>query len=167
MAMSTKSQQLQIRVTPAQKAALKRRAREAHQDVSSYVLDRLLPPSRDRFEGVLDSLRREKPDGTRFGLAELNDVLVALTPSELVEAVAQADLCGLSEFLANYVAAMVEQASSVAGVCAPAWTREVPPLDEPYFAAPLRSLRPHLLKESPVPFKRRNLFVDSSLGDRV
>jgi hypothetical protein len=27
--------------------------------------------------------------------------------------------------------------------------------------------RPHLLKEAPVAFKRRNLFVDSTVGNRV
>jgi hypothetical protein len=43
----------------------------------------------------------------------------------------------------------------------------VPPLDEPHFATPLRGLRLHLLRASPVAFKRRNIFVDSSVGDRV
>ena len=42
--MTRKSEQIQIRVTPHQKAALKRRAKHAGQDVSSYVLSRTLPP---------------------------------------------------------------------------------------------------------------------------
>jgi hypothetical protein len=45
--------------------------------------------------------------------------------------------------------------------------REVPPLEEPHFATTLEGLRLHLLQVSPVPFKRRNIFIDSSLGDRV
>jgi hypothetical protein len=60
---------------------------------------------------------------------------------------------------------MVELAAHQKGVVPPAWVREVPPLDEPHFATPLEGLR--LLRASPVPFKRRNIFIDSSVGDRV
>jgi hypothetical protein len=62
---------------------------------------------------------------------------------------------------------MVEQAAALGGVKGPDWVVEIPPLESPYFATDFRSLRPHLLRESPIPFKRRNLFVDSSVGDRV
>jgi hypothetical protein len=53
------------------------------------------------------------------------------------------------------------------GVTPPTWAGSVEPLDRPHFATPLRSLRLHLLRASPVPFKRRNIFVDSSVGARV
>lgn len=53
------------------------------------------------------------------------------------------------------------------GVQAPDWTRDVVPLDKPYFATPLRSLRSYLLRVSPVAFKRHNLFVDATVGRRV
>lgn len=164
--MSRKTTQLQIRVSPAEKEALKRRAREAGLDVSSYVLLRALPPAAARFHRLLDELRAGGVDH-RFALAALNDLLAPLVPEELAAAVADADLEGLSPFLQNYVAAMVEQAAWRRGVSPPAWAREVEPLAEPYFAAPLKSLRPHLLRASPVAFKRRNLFVDSTIGDRV
>lgn len=90
-----------------------------------------------------------------------------MAPEELAAAVAEADLDGLSPFLRNYVAAMAELAAFRRGVAAPAWAREVEPLEEPWFAAPLRSLRPHLLRSSPIAFKRRNLFVDASVDDRA
>ncbi|HEX5387092.1 MAG TPA: DUF1778 domain-containing protein [Gemmatimonadales bacterium] len=163
--MASKSQHLQIRLTPQQKAALKRLASAAGQDVSSYVLSRTLPPARLRFEELLALLR----DGTerRYVLAELNDLLSALAPGELREAVAHADLAHLSPFLRNYVAAMVEQASNLKHVRPPSWTAQVGPLAIPWFATPLASMRLHLLRASPVPFKRRNLFVDAAVGDRV
>jgi hypothetical protein len=41
------------------------------------------------------------------------------------------------------------------------------PLAEPYFATSLKSLREHLLVAAPIPFKRRNIFVDASVGARV
>lgn len=160
-----KSQQLQIRVTAEQKATLKRLAKRAGQDVSSYVLSRALPSATLQFEGLLRALRDD--ERRRFVLAELNDLLAAAAPAELAAATRDADLRDLSPLLQNYVAAMVELAAHQKGVAAPAWVRAIVPLDEPHFAAPLRSLRAHLLVRSPVPFRRRNLFVDASVGDRV
>lgn len=125
-----------------------------------------LAPASLRFHRLIDELRATGTDHS-FALASLNDHLASLEPEELPDAVADADLEGLSPFLRNYVAAMVEQAASRHGVPPPVWVREVEPLDEPYFAAPLKSLRPHLLRTAPVAFKRRNLFVDSTIGDRV
>jgi hypothetical protein len=163
--MSTKTGQLQIRVTPRQKATLRRLAAAAGQDLSSYVLTRVLPPARLRFHGILRALA--DAGERRFALAELNDLLSALAPVELGDAVAQGDVARLSPFLQNYVAAMVEQAASVAGVEPPGWVAAVPPLERPYFAAPFAGLRWHLLTASPVAFKRRNLFVDATLGAQV
>jgi len=71
-------------------------------------------------------------------------------------------------YLANYVAAMVEQALHLkGGTRPPLWTSEIAPLPRPVFAVPWMSLRAHLLLESPVPFRRRNIFIDSSIGHRV
>ena len=165
--MSTKSQQLQIRVTADQKAALKRLARDAGQDLSGYVLARALPEARLRFAEIIRALRGGEDH--RFALAELNDLLADLTRAQLSDAVAVAppELRDLSPLLQNYVAAMVEQASHQREVPAPSWGRDVPPLEAPYFATPLRSLRLHLLRAAPAPFKRRNIFVDSGVGARV
>jgi hypothetical protein len=50
---------------------------------------------------------------------------------------------------------------------APSWTGEVRPLEKPVFGSSLKSLRLHLLRHSPVAFRSRNIFIDSSIGDRV
>lgn len=163
--MGSKSEQVQIRVTPRQKTALKRLAAAAGQDVSSYILARALPAAGTRFGELMALLARE-PE-RRYALAELNDLLSALGADELGEAVAHADVAGLSGLMQNYVAAMVEQACYLKGARPPSWTDRIDPLDAPYFAVPLESLRLHLLAASPVPFKRRNIFVDAALGDRV
>jgi hypothetical protein len=109
--MPPKSQQLQIRVTPLQKSALRRHARAAGLDVSAYVLSRLLPPDEERFAEILRALRVDGDE--RFALAELNDFLASRVPTQLAAAVARATLGGLSPFLQNYVAAMVEQAAGL------------------------------------------------------
>lgn len=163
--MPTKSEQLQIRVTPGQKATLKRLASAAGQDVSAYVLSRALPADQARFSSMVDALR-EGAD-RRFALAELNDFLSWLAPVQFPGAVARAELGGLSPLVRNYVAAMVEQAAKQKGLAPPPWVRDIPPLEEPHFATDLKGVRLHLLRSSPVPFKRRNIFVDAGVGARV
>ena len=163
--MSVKSEHLQIRVTAREKALLKRAAAYAGQDLSTYVLARALPPTRVKFAELVRLLGAREDH--RYVLAEVSDLLTSMAPAELREAVEYADVEPLSPFLKNYLAAMVEQASHMKAVPAPRWTGRIPPLDTPWFATPLRSLRLHLLRAAPVPFKRRNLFVDASVGSRV
>jgi uncharacterized protein (DUF1778 family) len=163
--MAAKSEFLQIRVTSAEKAALKRLARAAGQDVSSYVLSRAVPAARVRFAEFLRQLAGE--ESPSFALAALSDLLTELAPAQLPDAVTAADVSRLSPVIANYVAAMVERASHRAGVPAPEWTARVPSLERPWFVTDLPGLRLHLLRAAPTPFKRRNLFIDAALGDRV
>ena len=163
--MTSKTQQLQIRVTPRQKAALKRHAAAAGLDVSTYVLSRVLPDEASRFAELLRHLQRESQ--RKFALAELNDLLSAVPSAIFADTVAHADLGSLSPYLQNYVAAMVEQAAHQKQVGPPLWVRDIAPLDAPHFATSLLSLRMHLLRSAPVPFKRRNLFVDAAIGARV
>jgi hypothetical protein len=165
--MATKSQQLQIRVTPREKTVVKRLAAAAGLDVSAYVLSRAVPAHRVRFEELLREMVDAGRHGRSYVLAELNNLLTQLTRAELREAVEHGDVSTLPAYERNYVAAMVEQACHFKGAAPPSWTAEVTPLDEPRFATPLKSLRPHLLRASPVPFRRRNIFIDSSIGDRV
>jgi hypothetical protein len=162
--MARKTQHLQIRVTPQQKSALQRQAAVAGYDLSGYVLARLVPPRADRF-GIL--LRELASGDHRFVLAELNDFLTECPPALFAAAVSEATLGLLAPYLQNYVAAMVEQAAERKGVSPPAWTGDVAALPAPHFVTPMASLRAHLLRSAPVPFKRRNIFVDSAIGARV
>ena len=125
----------------------------------------MLPPEPDRFAAILRAM--EQGADHRFALAELNDFLHACPPAVFGDAVARASLGAHSPYLQNYVAAMVEQAAAQKGLPSPAWVRDIDALDAPHFATPLKSLRWHLLRSAPVPFKRRNIFVDAVVGDRV
>ena len=169
--MQTKTQHLQIRVSAREKAALKRLAERAGLDLSGYVLGRALPSQQLRLEEILGTLADATDERDvyerRFALAELNDFLTALAPGEFSDAMADADLRAFDPLTANYAAALVEQAADRNQVAPPSWVETIPVLNEPYFAGRMKSLRPHLLREAPVPFKRRNIFVDSALGDRV
>ena len=163
--MPPRTEQLQIRVTRQEKARLRRLASAAGLDLSGYVLSRALPPADTRFAELTRAVA--DPASRRFALAAVNDFLVACTPASFSPAVAAPELGALSAYDQNYVAALVEEAAGRNGVAPPDWVADVEPLDAPRFAAPLTSLRLHLLRTSPVPFKRRNIFVDSALGARV
>lgn len=162
---AAKSEQLQIRVSPVEKAAIQRAARRAGMDMSAYVLARVLPAPARRFQELTAASQDSR--GERFALAELNSWLAGLGPGEIQDAVASPPASGLTPYLANYVAAMVEHACAQRGVSPPAWARAIPPLAEPVFGSGLISLRLHLLTHSPAPFRRRNIFIDSTVGDRV
>ena len=160
-----KSTQLQIRLTRAEKAAMQQAARRAGMDLSAYVLSRVRSPVAVGFARCLAGGR--ELGSSRLALASLHALLVRLTAGELSDAVELAPPAGMSRELENYVAAMVEQACANAGIPPPAWTSSIAPLAEPWFGSALHSLRLHLLTHSPPPFRRRNLYVDATLGGQV
>jgi uncharacterized protein (DUF1778 family) len=161
----SRTEQLQIRVTPAEKAQLKSLAERAGQGVSAYVLSRALPKARLRFEELVATLG--DAEDRRFALAELNEFLTSLSRDEFLDAIGTPPVLDLSPYWRNYVAAMVELSAQQKGVPPPRWLADIEALTEPHFVAPLSSLRLHLLRASPVPFRRRNIFIDSTVGDRV
>jgi len=164
MAKASKTEQLQIRVSKAEKVTLQRAASRAGLDVSAYVLARVSVPVASEFA----RLARAAGQGEcRFALAELNSLLTRLTAPELQEAIAGGIPRSLTPQLANTLAAMVEVACAKQLVALPSWTREIPPLSEPLFGSALQSLRLYLLTHSPAPFRRRNIFVDATLDDQV
>lgn len=165
--VTTKTTQLQIRVSLAEKAALRGRADEAGLDLSSYVLARVLPRPAREFAEIVSTLGRGD-EQRKYILAALEDLLMPLSAAAFVDAVRAAPgLNSASAVSQNLVAAMVELAAAWRDLSPPAWTLEVPSLDVPWFATELRSLRAYLLASSPVPFRRRNLFVEFGLGGRV
>ena len=161
--MGARSSQLQIRVTPAEKAALKRLATAAGESVSTYVLSRVLP-SEERVVVALYDALAEKGRDHRATLAELAKVLERMPPTEIHESIPEPDPSALGPVLLNSVAALVETAAHRKQVDPPGWVARVPPLPRPHFGWVLRSLRPHQLRVAPIPFKRRNLYFDPSTG---
>lgn len=68
----------------------------------------------------------------------------------------------------SYLAAMVESLCSEANLRPPDWTASPGTyLQRPWFASGLQSLKAILLTESPVAFRRRNLFVSANALQRV
>ena len=159
-----KSEFIQIRVTAEEKTLLAARANRAGLDLSKFILSSATRNPEAQFLRVVGEL--ENSPRPQLQLAELNDLLVSLTGAELRNLPRPA-LEKCERLHANYIAASVEYASWRAGGTTPEWVREIAPLDAPYFGSSLASLRPYLLRVSPIPFRARNIFIDSTLGDRV
>src|ERR1700691_436609 len=103
MDKSSKSEQLQIRVTRRQKAAIQRSAAEAGMDMSTYVLSRVLPSSTARFHDYAVACLGP---ASRFAVAELNSFLSGLAAADLRDAVAAPPPSALTPYLLNYIAAI-------------------------------------------------------------
>ena len=162
----SKTHQLQIRVSAEDKALIRARAEGAGMDVSKGVLQQVLPPVERKFQALCGELA-SRPDALSFTFAEIQDWFDRLTGNEFMRAVRFAPEARLPSFEANYLAATVEHAATIKGANPPRWTLTVEALDTPWFASSLKSLRLYLLTRSPPPFRRRNLFIDSSVGQRV
>ena len=100
------------------RSAIQRAAARAGMDMSAYVLARVLSVPAAQFQDcVRDCADSASP---RFALAELNSLLSDLTAGELRDAIATPPRPGLSPFLGNYIAAMVEYACARRAVAVPA-----------------------------------------------
>ena len=163
--METKTTQLQIRVSERQKQKLRRRARAAGISVSEWVLRLAFPSQREEFDRLVSALQRKEQRS--FVLAALHDFLAGIGRSDFERVLAEPPAAELDSLDAALLAAMVEHAASLAAARVPNWVVSTPPVDVPFFATELRSLRLHLLTTSPPAFRRRNLFVDTSIGGRV
>ena len=90
-----------------------------------------------------------------------------MSADEYELAVSEPPQVHLDSYWKNYLAATVEHAAAMKHAKTPSWTQDVPPLDKPAFGSTLKSLKLHLLVNSPPAFIQRNIFIDSSVGDRV
>lgn len=160
-----KTEHLQIRVSAEEKEHLRKAAHDAGTTVSDYVLSKVLPAHRTKFLSLVVEINSEHK--RTYALAELSDFFESLSPSELSRAMEEPPSIPSDPVWANYLAAMVETILQRHSLPRPAWLSQIPPLRDPWFATKLKSLRLYLLCVSPPAFRRRNLFVDSTIGDRV
>lgn len=162
---ANKTEQLQIRLSPTEKSQIKRAARRANLPMSDWVLGRLLPDNQQAFHKLVTALN--SAETVSFPLASLNDFLAQLTADEFSNALMEKPPLPGDEYIANYIAAMIEVTAHKNKVPAPDWVADIRPLTRPRFASNLKSLRKHLLMQTPAPFRSRNIFIDSTVGDRV
>jgi len=160
-----KTAQMQIRVSLREKKLIREAANRANMNMSDWILKKLFPDLQVRFQELTVALNDS--NNRRPALASLNDLFSATSADEFRLMTADSPQVPLSSINANYLAAMIEYAASHKKVKSPAWVFSISPLSAPYFGSNIKSLRLYLLTHSPAVFRRRNIFIDSSLGDRV
>lgn len=165
MRKDRKTEQLQIRVSPSQKLAIKKQAQKARMNMSDWVLRKALPTAQMNFQDLLAEMAAS--EAPSFAFAELLELIGPMSAVEFESAVSEPPEVELDPYWKNYLAATVEHAAAMKHAKAPSWTRDVIPLEEPAFGSSLESLKLHLLVNSPPAFIGRNIFIDSSVGDRV
>ncbi|MCZ6803556.1 MAG: hypothetical protein O7D86_06420 [Proteobacteria bacterium] len=160
-----KNEQLQIRLSAVEKSAIKHCARLAGMDMSSWVLCKLFPSGQKYFHEILAKFGVSQDRKRVF--AELHDFLNKLDKDEFKITLQSPPVTDLGNYLNNYVAAMIEYAAYQKRAPVPAWVKAILPLQKPVFGSDLKSLRLYLLNHSPPAFRRRNIFIDSSIGQRI
>ncbi len=133
--------------------------------MSEWILTKIFPPAKKKWDFLLQEIAHSSQP--RFVLAEINDFLNGLSSIEFMEIVSEKMAVSLEAYWANYLAATIEYSAYQKNISPPLWLREIPPLEKPVFGTELLSLRLHLLTRAPVPFRNRNIFIDSTVGDRV
>ena len=165
MQKNPKTGQLQVRVSPSQKLAIKMQAARARMSMSEWILSKVLPSSEMSFKSLIEDLAAS--DKPSYVFAELLELTDSMDADEFEQAVSEPPGVQLDPYWQNYLAATVEHAAAVKHAKVPSWTRDVAPLDKPVFGSSLESLKLHLLVNSPPAFIQRDIFIDSSVGKRV
>lgn len=155
--MPPKTSQLQIRVTPEEKDALRRMAEAEGCSISSFVLSRALASVHLVTDALVQAIHQEGV--TQKGLSDLTLHLRAMTDTQLRGAPRPALLDSMPALYRNCVAACFEREAWGRGLAPPPWTGKIEPLPAPWFRWPLPSLRLHLARITPPAFKRRNVFL--------
>lgn len=163
MKKHTKTEQLQIRLTAKEKEQIRRSAEAENQTISEWILNQLQRSQQRSFETLVEKLETE----SSYAFSDLNEFIESIAAKELSALAMPTALGRLQTNTQNYLAAMIEHAAHQKNTPPPRWTQTINPPTQPQFGSELKSLRLHLLLHSPAAFRRRNIFIDSSIGDKV
>ena len=133
--------------------------------MSSWVLSKISNNQSKEFLRVVEKLVSSKKQSYIY--AEIHDLLMKCGNNIFNKTIESSPTVELNSFQINYVAAMVEYRAMQLNEKIPAWCSEITTLDTPYFGSSLKSLNLYLLLNSPLAFRKRNIFIDSSVGQRV
>ncbi len=105
----------------------------------------------------------------RYALAEFLDKFYSSSNSERVKMVSKNPFPEFKDKrIQAYIAATVEELCYRYNLEIPEWVNDKKYfLKEPFFLTEIESIKPFLLVESPLSFKRRNIFVSSNVLVRV
>ena len=164
-AQHNRSEYIQMRISPRDKKKLVQIARMHNMTLSKWILSKV------RIENSVAELKRiynefSKRSKESYLFAQLGDYLMNV-PNELWLEFVSIKPENMESDQLSYVAAIIDQLSVIRDLEKPHWITEIKGHDKPYFGSDLQSLRLYLLIKSPVAFRQRNIFIDSSAGERV
>lgn len=162
----SKSTWLQVRLTLEQKSELRTRAAAAGQEISGYVVERILGGAAPEFERLLQWMLRTPESHVPY--AEFTDYLRTLPAARGAELATQPpSFPRLSRLQQNHVCAAIEQRAQLWSVRPPAWVLDVAALETPHYSGDLLSLRPYLTVVAPLVWRRRGIFTEGGLAARL
>jgi hypothetical protein len=170
-----KEELIQIRISKNDKMRLVSLARVSRMTLTAWIESRILPTS--LLDEWMDLYQETAPDreskrDITAQLARLNDLLMKLHEADFRQAIAVAPRFKESADMENkllfrYISAMIDQACKMRGIEPPSWMDDRPVIEPPFFSSNLSSLRLYLLLAAPVAFRKKSIFVDTTLGGRV
>lgn len=152
-----KSETIQIRVSKAEKEKLKKLSQVHKMCVSEFILSNLLTDIsayevRQLYELIA------KGENRVLSLFNLRNKLKKISPAFWDGAVGIVPDF-LDPFSLAYVASTIEELSYIRGLSYPEWCTGIKALSEPYIGSDQETMNFYILVNSPVPFKRRNIFL--------
>lgn len=127
-------------------------------------INHLLKDSSDSVQAVSRMICTEGEDSWRLWLFDFVDAFRRSPSSRLIECPPVTDT---PEKIAGLLAATVETLCDEADTAVPWWCGGISPLSDPWFVSGLESLKASALVESPVHFRKRNIFVLSNFLERT
>ena len=162
-----KSDYIQIRVSKLEKKAIKTAAYDAGLDMSAYILGHLDIDLGSQWQSLLANLQDLKLEDSHFCWAAIIDFLTPLDANQFQHLFQYAEQWNLDPENQNYLAATIERKALSLNIPAPKWLSEIAPCAYPYFEDETPKLKQYLLLHGDPVFRRRNIFIDSSIGGRI
>lgn len=166
MKSTKKDTYLQIRLSKHEKELIVKAAGANGVNISKWIMQRIMIDKRSQFQSICLKMSKDITNKS-FYLSDLNDYLTNLSANEFLIALDTRPNVKLSISDWNIIVAMIDYAAYKKRAKSPDWLNDVEPLQHPLFATELTTVRQYLLITSPIAFRRRNIFVDTSIGGMV
>ena len=118
----------------------------------------------DSIQSISCRIRQEGEASWKWNLFEFVDAFRLQPSGAQVQSPPDS---GVTDRMRALLASCVESLCEERGMACPAWCRETAPLAHPWFVSGIENLKAMALVESPVHFRKRNIFVLANFLDRV
>lgn len=159
-----KDTHIQIRLSSTQKKVVEKNAKTQGLSISQYLLNLIEKDS--SFDKKLTIIINEilKNGLDPYLLSEFSILVLDLSNNDLLKLVEKPFSSNCNGLSLNYLLATLETELKRRNLELPEWFGNIKSLKEPWFGTNLKSLRGFLLLNSPLAFRRRNIFIDSLIG---